>query len=265
MKGNTQKGLYYLIIGFLITAIFSAVNSISALVIKDIEALSVIGFFGIIAFFGFILVVAGAVFFLKGKKEFGETHQKNVEKAVIIFVLQIVITMALNFLLSMFTFSMIAPSSAPDAIAAVLLIIIITVTVVNAVVGGLLYYFALIELQNETGKTVLYAAIICSIVVSVLTSAYVAAVSGSASIAEIQSTNPFMQNPGIMGLLGLLPSLLYIYALYIPYTQIKNGELIAQLQSTDASSSDRFCTNCGRNIPFDAVACPYCAKRFDTY
>ena len=27
----------------------------------------------------------------------------------------------------------------------------------------------------------------------------------------------------------------------------------------------RFCTNCGRAIPFDANICPYCAKRFETY
>lgn len=29
------------------------------------------------------------------------------------------------------------------------------------------------------------------------------------------------------------------------------------------AGSDRRCPNCGRNIPMDARACPYCAKKFD--
>ncbi len=30
-----------------------------------------------------------------------------------------------------------------------------------------------------------------------------------------------------------------------------------------ASSSDRRCPNCGRVIPMDARACPYCSKKFE--
>ena len=26
--------------------------------------------------------------------------------------------------------------------------------------------------------------------------------------------------------------------------------------------SNRYCTNCGRNIPIDARVCPYCGKKF---
>ena len=28
---------------------------------------------------------------------------------------------------------------------------------------------------------------------------------------------------------------------------------------------DRRCTNCGREIPFDSMACPYCGKKFETF
>jgi len=28
---------------------------------------------------------------------------------------------------------------------------------------------------------------------------------------------------------------------------------------------ERRCPNCGRNIPFDANICPYCAKKFESY
>ena len=34
-------------------------------------------------------------------------------------------------------------------------------------------------------------------------------------------------------------------------------------QGTTAADSDRRCPNCGRNIPMDARACPYCAKKFE--
>ena len=27
----------------------------------------------------------------------------------------------------------------------------------------------------------------------------------------------------------------------------------------------RYCPNCGRNIPFDAKICPYCGKNFETF
>jgi hypothetical protein len=29
------------------------------------------------------------------------------------------------------------------------------------------------------------------------------------------------------------------------------------------SESARYCTNCGRSIPFDARICPYCGKQFE--
>ena len=34
-------------------------------------------------------------------------------------------------------------------------------------------------------------------------------------------------------------------------------------QGKTAADSDRRCPNCGRPIPMDARACPYCAKKFD--
>ncbi|MFO7676793.1 MAG: hypothetical protein R6V50_00165 [Thermoplasmatota archaeon] len=32
-----------------------------------------------------------------------------------------------------------------------------------------------------------------------------------------------------------------------------------------SSQGKRFCTNCGRPIPFDSIICPYCFKRFETF
>ncbi|EMR75240.1 zinc-ribbon domain-containing protein [Thermoplasmatales archaeon SCGC AB-540-F20] len=29
--------------------------------------------------------------------------------------------------------------------------------------------------------------------------------------------------------------------------------------------NDRRCPNCGRIIPFDAIICPYCSKKFEDY
>jgi len=33
----------------------------------------------------------------------------------------------------------------------------------------------------------------------------------------------------------------------------------------ESVASDRRCPNCGRSIPMDARACPYCAKKFENY
>ena len=90
MESKTQQGLQFLIIGSFISLIFSLIISITILFTQDSSMMIIIGAIGIAAFIGAILSLVGAIIFLLGRKEFGEKHHKNVNLAVIIFVITIV-------------------------------------------------------------------------------------------------------------------------------------------------------------------------------
>jgi MFS family permease len=270
MVCNTQKGLHFLIIGSIITMTYSVITSISSFFAQDAITQIIIGFLAIISFIGGILILVGAILFLMGRKEFGEKHQNNVKKAVIIFCISIIVTIFLTVSVAFMTFSAISsasPTLSLEGLGGSFSILIVIISVISAVLGGLIYYFGLIELENETGKNVLFAGIISSIIISTITSFYLAGmlgeIFGSISSTSSYSSLSFNSNIGAIGILGLIPSLIFLYAFYIPYNRIKNGELIPQVStSTQSTSTSRICPNCGRPIPFDANICPYCGKDF---
>ncbi|GAI77546.1 unnamed protein product [marine sediment metagenome] len=233
-----------------------------------------IGILGIVSFIGVILILIGVILFFIGRKEFGEKHQNNVKNAIIIFIINIVVATILTsaivfFAISSITTSTIANSS-PEINMGPLSILIVIISIVSAILGGLMYYFALIELEDEQGKNILYAAIISSIGITTVTSVYIAGLLGemfgSISSTSSYSSLSFIQNTGGIGILGVIPNLLFLYAFYIPYKRIKDGELIPQVSSSvNSTAPGRICPNCSRSIPMDANTCPYCGKKFESY
>jgi hypothetical protein len=273
MNCNTQKGLYLIIIGLIITMICSLITSISRFFTLDAASLMISSIFGTASFIGVILMVIGAILFLIGWKEFGEKHQKNVKNAVIIFIITIcTISIIIITVIALMIFSAMmnkAPTDIYASFAAPSSLMIILVSIIGAVLGGLIYYFALIELENKTGKKLLYAGIVASIALSIVTALYVANMFGELFGSISTGTSeysyfPYTQNIGKIGILGLIPNLLYLYAFYIPYKRIRDGELVPDMSSTGQGPvSRRICPNCGRQIPFDARICPYCRKDFE--
>lgn len=269
MDCNTKKGLYFLIIGSIITMTCGLITSITSFFTQDTIVTMTIVILGAVSFVGAMLILIGAVLFFIGRKEFGEKHQNNVKNAIIIFIINIVVVITLTIAIAFFTFSAIANSSPETAIGPFSILIII-ISIVSAILGGLMYYFALIELEDEQGKNILYAGIISSIGISIVTSVYIAGLLGemfgSISSTSSYSSLSFTQNTGGIGILGVIPSLLFLYAFYIPYKRIKDGELIPQVSSSVTSTvPGRICPNCNRSIPMDANTCPYCGKQFDSY
>lgn len=269
MDCNTKKGLYFLIIGSIITMTCGLITSIASFFTQDTTATMTIVILGIVSFIGAMLILIGAILFFIGRKEFGEKHQNNVKNAIIIFIINIVVVSILTSAIVFFTFSAIANSS-PEINMGPFSILIVIISIVSAILGGLMYYFALIELEDEQGKNILYAGIISSIGISIVTSVYIAGLLGemfgSISSTSSYSSLSFTQNTRGIGILGVIPSLLFLYAFYIPYKRIKNGELIPQVSSSVTSTAPgRICPNCNRSIPMDANTCPYCGKQFDSY
>ena len=268
MDCNTQKGLYFLIIGTIITMINSLITSISSFFIKDSAPLITISI--IISFvflIGVIIVLIGAILFLIGRKEFGEKHQKNVMNAVILFIIYFVLIFIFSIGIMLMALSEITAGETIGTWTSSFTILII---MIGAFLGALIYYFALIDLENKTGKNFLFAGIISSITISIITSSfYLVNMSGdifgtiSKEISEYSSF-ALNQNIGVIGLLGIIPTLLYIYSFYIPYKRIKDGELLPIVSSNVKGPYPvTICPNCGKHIPFDAKICPYCGKHFE--
>jgi len=212
------------------------------------------------------LVLVGAIFFLLGRKEFGEKHQKNVMYAVYIFLINIVFSIIFTVVISFITFTSISTSTSGIDTSSYPLYFVLQI-IISAILGGLIIYFALIELEDDLGKKILFTGIISSICVSIITSIYYMGIFGelfgSISSTGSSSYSTFNQSIGGIGLLSVIPSILYIFALYIPFKRIKEGELAPQmLPQQNYPTSGRICPICGRPIPFDAVICPYCGKNF---
>jgi len=278
MDCKTEKGLLFLIIGTIVTMIYGLFSSIISFITQDETVTIIRDFLPIISFIGVILIIIGAIIFLLGRREFGETHQNNVMKAVIIFCINFIIIVILTIIISFVVYSAVSgivstgeASSSTNVIAEPLSYFIIIIAITSAILGGLMYYFALIELEDERGKNVLFAAIIVSIVISTITSLYIAGILGeifgsiSTDVSSYSSLS-FTQDVGKIGILGVISNLLFIYALYIPYKRIKDGELVPVISSTGYQSApSRICPNCNRNIPNDANICPYCGKQFESF
>lgn len=265
MDCNTKKGLYFLIIGLIITMIYGFATSVVSFITQDPTVMIIMGFTAIIALIGLILILVGLYSFYIGRKEFGKKHENNVKNALNIFFINIIISVVFGIAIAFFTY--LAISSSGDFAAGPFTSIFVIMTITGAILGGLMYYFGLIELENETGKNILYVGIISSIIISIITSFYVAGMLGelfgSISSTSSYSSLSFTQNTGGIGILGVIPSLLFLYAFYIPYKRIKDGELIPQVITSGTSTlPSRICPNCGRPLPDDAGTCPYCGKKF---
>ena len=237
-----------------------------SLATQDSNFIVFIGIFAIIALIGGIISLIGAIYFLIGRKEFGEKHHKNVNLAVIIFVITIVFTIFFTIVVSAALYFSIS-SSISQIDSSPYSIILMIQSIVSAILVGLVYYFGLIELEDELGKKMLFTGIISSICISFINSIYYFGLFGE--ISESISSNGgssimnLNQNIGGMSIIGVIPSIFYIIAMYIPYARIKEGKLIAHLLSSDGSGQPvRNCPNCNREIPFDSIICPYCGKNF---
>ena len=62
MDCNTQKGLYFLIIGLIITLIYGLITSVVNFITQDTTVTIIIGFTALIAFIGLILILVGAIY-----------------------------------------------------------------------------------------------------------------------------------------------------------------------------------------------------------
>ena len=57
----------------------------------------------------------------------------------------------------------------------------------------------------------------------------------------------------------LVGIILFLLGIILPS---ESRQVVINPQPPEATQNKRYCTNCGRDIPFDANVCPYCGKDF---
>ena len=241
---------------------------------------------------GGIIGLIGAILMLMGRNEFGEKHRKFMFYAIIVFVVMIVGTIIFTIFVAFMVYSSITTMASTTDVTEVFssgfMATTFIYTAIMAIIGALIWVFALYQLENKKGRMVLFAAyammVATAIIVSVSSIIYFNefissgafedlissdSFSSSSAYSQLLTSSQWIGTTAIFNIIGnIVGSTLLLVALYIPYERITSGELVSiqpVTVTTAQSSHRRECPNCGRTIPFDANTCPYCGKQFKSY
>ena len=276
MKCQTKTGLKLILIGLGFGIILNIALFLSSFIMPN-DLIAGIGFLMIIGLIGIIMAIIlliGSILFLMGRTEFGEKHSKNVLNAVIIFVISIVVVGVISGIGSVINTMGETSGQVPNLYMSSFI-----PSVISAILGGLVYYFALKELEDETGLRIMYIAFICSIITTIFIGFVTVGVFGdifgeiysgtSTSSPDLSTVMSSISGLTRVSIFSNISGFLWLIAVYIPYRRIDSGELIPQpakpLFDSSSTRSERICPNCNKDIPMDANNCPYCGKQFETY
>lgn len=210
---KTKSGLILLLIGFLLSG------------------------FPYVLFVGFILIFVSIIFLLLGRAAFGSAHERNVTAALFLFLGGIVATIAL-FLYLLFAFIRSAlsqgtldPQVLADNARATFTNYLLGTIIISAVAGlsSVLYTYSL---QKSGGKALLLGGYAAGIGVAVANYIILVPLVTDAVDKSIQSgffdPTPFLQVQAqltILGILAVIPSVVFALATYLAWTRVSSGEL----------------------------------------
>lgn len=294
MENNTEKGLKVLIIG-LILSILDGFLTLSANNLKGLGSLVLNGLSGIMGPISFILFIIGIILLFIGRKEFGDKHKTFVTWSLILFIISIIIAVFLVIYIVFSIFSAFSSVSTLDGdintnFIKDLFFNIILITVIAGIIDGTYHLLMVHQLENKKGKTILYAAFI----VTIITVLSVAIIFGpivdeltneinneanepdsvvwgedysSSQTGAMESDTSaengiekFNTQLNLVSSLGIFGQMLFLFAFFIAYKRIKNGELVPALPS-----HLKRCMNCGRVVQSDHVVCAYCGYQFNEF
>ena len=211
--GRTKTGLLLLLIGGLISWIP----------------------FGI-GLLGSLLLLIGAIFVILGRKAFSAGHSRNVVLAIVLFFVGVIGAIALGVI---FVAAIIAASGTTDpntlanAFVNALNNLLIGVIVLSAISGiaSVLFTYAL---QQQIGKILLWAGYVANVAIGIAVYAIISPLFASA-IAQATSGGTYDPGPlenvrsqaTALGILSVIPSLLFAAATYLAWSRVNRGEIPA--------------------------------------
>jgi len=232
---------------------------------------------------GGLFSLIGALLILVGGKEYGEQHRKFVMYALMVFIIVVVIEIifTVTTVMTVYTWALSGISTSTTTLSVNAFQTFMTLSIVNSLITGILtglmWIFALYHLENKKGRAVLIAAFIMMILTAgiitinttrmvndwinqgTLNNLFNQSTTSSSVYSQLISSSPWAGSTGIILLVSeLIQSILLFVALYIPYQRIKTGDLQPILPP---GQGQKRCPTCGRQIPNDAINCPYCGTQ----
>ena len=199
---------------------------------------ALIGWIPIIGGIGGLLIIIGAIFIIVGRKAFGDTHSRNVWIGVVLYIVGVV---AAAIFVVIATFSLIGGfvgtgtptlGEVESALTNILL-----GTVVGSAIIGLSTVVFTYALQKREGKILLWAGYIASVAIaSVLVLILLGEVSvfaqdiAASGFDDPAALQPFSDRVEFLGLLEVIPHMLWAAATYLAWDRVKKREIPAQYQ-----------------------------------
>ncbi len=233
MADYTKMGLLFILLG----------NLISLVGIIPAENIAILVAIGMVSVVALILILAGFIFIVAGRKEFGEEHAKSVIRAVILFVTSIAISaLAVTLGVIMMVNSVVGARAVFYALG-----------FTSSILGVFFMYYLVIHLQDGFGRKVLVAGVIISLCAYALFAVTGGMMHWEEDRADDRKERQEIQDsyePLTWVYVGLLlvSSILFLLAVYNAYKRIQRGDLVP-IQPAPAYYYYPYpCPTCGRPL-----------------
>ena len=187
-----------------------------------------------ISFIGAILSFIGAILVILGRRAFGAKHSRNVIAAVILYVLSIAALIGAGIVFAFATIASVMGSVPTAAQLTGAINALLIGGVVVAVIAGIAQVLFTYEIQNQTGRYLLFLGFGASVVLQI---AVVLLISPVISSAIAQALAGGTYNPGPINklqsqindyaLLAVIADLIWAAADYMVWPRINRGEIPA--------------------------------------
>src|SRR2546427_2532649 len=199
---------------------------------------TLLGWLPLIGVVGALLVLVGAILVILGRKAFGPAHARKVMISILLFFIGIIIAIVAGIILTSALLSGFFGGAPSQAAVQSALNNYLIVAFVATIVGGLASVFFTYELQNQTGRYLLFAGYAATVIIQIAVFVIVSQTIATAIAAMFPggTYNPvqaatamasFTSQAQTIALLSGIPALLYAGANYIAWTRINKGEIPA--------------------------------------
>jgi zinc ribbon protein len=190
---------------------------------------SLLSWVPVIGFLGILLILAGAILVILGRKAFGPTHTRNVVLSIVLFAVGLAVIAGVAIVVALSNIGSVIGPGGSVTLTPAFLASSANAGLLGSILGAFILGIAEVlftyALQAQTGRILLWAAYAANIalafVLYVILSPLFSAVVTQAQYNAAASTQ------GTYALLTVIPALLFTGADYLAWSRIKRGEIPA--------------------------------------